>query len=220
MEQATLKAKTRETKGSSAAKKMRRTGQIPGVLYGHKQEPVSVVLNREEVMRIVSHRIKMVTLQMDKLKETALIRDVQFDTFGDKVLHMDFERIAMDELVEVEVPVVFVGTAKGQGAGGVIDHPITDLTVSCLPGNIPESIRVSIAHMEIGDIIHVKDVKAPEGIKILTDPEAILVMVRQPVEEVAAAAPVAEGEEGAAPAEPELIRRERATEEEEEEEKK
>lgn len=218
MELVTINAEPRPETGSAAVKKARRVGKVPAVIYGHKQEAKALLLSGEDVSRIVSHRIKMVTLNVGGVGESVLVKDVQFDTFGEDVLHVDFERIAMDELVEVECPVEFVGVPKGAAAGGVVEHPVTDLEIQCLPANIPEVIKIAIGSMEIGDTIHVKDIKAPEGVKILTDGEAILVTIRPPAkaEEVAPAAAPAEG---AAPAEPELIRRERAVEEEEEEKK-
>jgi len=213
MELVTINAEQRKETGSAAGRKARRIGKVPAVVYGHKQEPVALILSGEEVKNIVSHRIKMVSLNVNGVGESALVRDVQFDTFGEKVLHVDFERIAMDELVEVECPVEFVGVPKGAAAGGVVEHPVTDLEIECLPGNIPEVIKVSIGTMEIGDTIHVRDIKVPDGVKILTDADAILVTIRPPAkaEEAEAAAPA----ESEAPAEPELIRRERAVEEEE-----
>ena len=217
MELVTINAEQRTETGSVAVKKARRVGKVPAVIYGHKQDPKALLLSGEEVGRIVAHRIKMVTLNINGVGESVLVKDVQFDTFGEEVLHVDFERIALDELVEVECPVAFIGVPKGAAAGGVVEHPVTDLEIECLPGNIPAVIKVAISALEIGNTIHVKDIKAPEGVKILTDPDAILVTIRPPakVEEEVVAAPAA----GEGSAEPELIRRERAAEEEEEKKK-
>jgi len=215
MEQMTLNAEVREGTGSTASRRLRRQRRIPAVVYGHKEGPISITLNWEDVQRVVSHRIKTLKLVVGGKTDQVLVRDVQFDTFGEQVLHVDFERIAMDEVIEVECPVELVGTAKGAAAGGVVERPVSDLKVSCLPGNIPDVIKVSISHLAIGDTIHVRDVTAPEGVKILTGPGAILVTIRAPakVEEAVPAAAPAE----AGPAEPEVIRRERPEEEEEEE---
>jgi len=217
VEQATLNAQPRQGIGSVAVRKLRREGKVPGVVYGHKKAPLAVVLTVEDVQRVVSHRIKMLTLNLGTETESVLVKEVQFDTFGEEALHVDFERIAMDELIEVECPVELVGTSKGQAAGGVVEHPVTDLHIRCLPGNIPEAIKIPISHLEIGNSVHVRDIKAPEGVEILTDPEAILVAIKPPLEaeEVAAAAPPEEGVQ-----EPELIRRPKPEEEEEEAEEK
>jgi len=184
---------------------------IPAVVYGHKEGPVSVLLRKEDIQRVVARRTKMVTLAVDGKSDQVLVKEVQFDTFGESVLHVDFERIAMDELIDVECPVELVGTAKGAAAGGVVEHPVTDLQVSCLPADIPEAIKVGISHLAIGDAIHVRDVQAPPGVTILTEPDAILVTIRPPVV-VEEEAPV-EAEE-AAPGEPEVIGRAKGEEEE------
>ena len=206
MEDATLRAEVREASGSADARRCRRAGAIPAVVYGHKQDAVPVLLKADDVQRVVSHRIKTLRVSVGGKVEQTLVKDVQFDTFGESVLHMDLERIAMDEVIEVECPVEIAGTAKGVAAGGVLEHPTSDLRVSCLPGNIPESIRVHVSDLEIGDSITVTDIEAPEGVTILTEPEAILVTIRPPlkVEEEEEAAP--EEVEGAAE-EPEVIGR-------------
>jgi len=216
MEQATLSAEVREETGSAAARRCRRAGQVPAVVYGHEEGSVAIVLRGEDVHHIVAHRVKMVTLDVGGKKEQALVKDVQFDTFGERPLHLDFERVAMDEVIEVECPVELAGTAKGAAAGGVLEHPVADLHVRCLPANIPELIRVSVSHLEIGDTIHVRDIEPPEGVTVLTDPEAILVTIRPPLKvEVEEAAPA---EVEAAGEEPEVIGRPKKEEEGEGEE--
>jgi len=211
MEQTRLRAEVRDETGTAAVRRLRRAGKIPAVVYGHRQDPVAILLNAEDCHRVVAHRIKMISLRVGRKTEQALVKDVQFDTFGDAILHMDFERVAMDEVIEVECPVELAGTSKGAAAGGVVEHPVTDLKVRCLPANIPDVIRVAVSHLEIGDAVHVRDIPAPEGVTILTDPEAILVAIRPPakVEEE-----VPEVVEAAGPEEPEVIRREKAEGEE------
>ena len=218
MDQTTLNAEARPEIGSAAARRYRNAGSVPAIVYGHKEGPVPVLLKVEEVSNVVKHRIKMVTLSVDGKVDQVLVKDVQFDTFGDEVLHLDFERVAMDEMIEVECPVELTGTAKGAAAGGVLEHPTSDLRVQCLPGNIPDAIKISVSALEIGDSIAVKDITAPEGVVILTDPEAILVTIRPPlkVEEVEEA-PAEEAE--AAEGEPEVIGRKKEEDEESEDSK-
>lgn len=212
MDQTTLNAETRQETGSAAARRSRRAGSVPAIVYGHKEGPVPVLLKIEDVNNVVAHRIKMVTLSVDGKVDQVLVKDVQFDTFGDEVLHLDFERVAMDELIEVECPVELTGTAKGAAAGGVLEHPTSDLHVQCLPGNIPEVIKVSVSALEIGDSIAVRDITPPEGVEILTDPEAILVTIRPPLKvEEEEEAPAEDAE--AAGGEPEVIGRKKEEEE-------
>ncbi len=215
MAQTTLNAQVREQTGAAASRRSRRNGRVPAVGYGRGGEPTAVLLRSEDVQRIVAHRVKMVTLSIDAEAEQMLVKDVQLDTFGEQVLHVDFERVAMDEALEVECPVELTGTAKGVAAGGVLEHPVSDLTVSCLPRDIPEVIKVGVSHMGIGDSILVKDIKPPDGVKILTDPDAVLVTIRPPAElEAEEKAPAAEAVAGAE--EPEVIGREKAEEEDKE----
>lgn len=213
MDQTTLNAEPRQETGSAAARRFRLAGSVPAIVYGHKEGSVPVLLKSEDVSHVVAHRIKMVTLSVDGKVDQVLVKDVQFDTFGDEVLHLDFERVAMDEVIEVECPVELTGTAKGAAAGGVLEHPTSDLHVRCLPGNIPDAIKVSVSALEIGDSIAVSEITAPEGVEILTDPEAILVAIRPPLKvEEEEAAPAEEGE-AAAGDEPEVIGRKKEDEE-------
>jgi len=118
----------------------------------------------------------------------------------------------MDEVIEVECPVELVGTAKGAAAGGVVEHPVTDLHVRCLPANIPQLIRVRVSDLAIGDSIHVRDVEPPDGVTVLTDPESILVTIRPPaIAEEPEAAEAEEVEPGGE--EPEVIGRKKEDEE-------
>lgn len=216
MEEVTLSAEIREQTGTAASRRFRRAGNVPAVVYGHKEGPVAVLLKSEDVQRVVSHRIKMVKLSVGGKVDQMLVKDVQFDVFGDEVLHIDFERVAMDELIEVECPVELTGTSKGAAAGGVLEHPTSDLHISCLPANIPEAIKVSVSDLAIGDSIAAKDIKAPDGVTILTDPEAILVTIRPPLKvEEEEEAPVEEEGAAAAGDEPEVIGRKKTEGEEE-----
>ncbi|MFH1731533.1 MAG: 50S ribosomal protein L25 [Planctomycetota bacterium] len=210
MQEAVLSAEVREQTGTAASRRSRRAGNVPAVVYGHQEGPVAVVLKSEDVQRVVSHRIKMVKLSVGGKVDQMLVKDVQFGVFGDEILHIDFERVAMDELIEVECPVELTGTAKGAAAGGVLEHPTSDLHISCLPANIPESVKISVSDLAIGDSIAVKDIKAPNGVTILTDPEAILVTIRPPLKVEEEVAPAEEEAAAAAAEEPEVIGRKKA----------
>jgi large subunit ribosomal protein L25 len=213
MEQLTLNADLRTETGSAAARRFRRTGSVPAVIYGHKEGPVPVLLTLADAQNIVAHRIKMASLTAGHKTDQVLVKDVQFDVFGKEILHMDFERVAMDELIEVECPIELTGTAKGVAAGGVLEHPTSDVHVRCLPGNIPEFIKVSTSDLAIGDSVQVKDITPPEGVEILTDPEAFLVTIRPPLK---AEEPEADEEAEPGPDEPEVIGRKKDDEEAEE----
>jgi large subunit ribosomal protein L25 len=212
-EATTLTAQPRGTHGTHEARRMRRNGLVPGVVYGHKEATVSVTVNREDLYKVIRHGVRVVDLQTDGKTEKALLRDVQWDHLGHDILHVDFARVAADERIKIEVRIELRGTAPGVTAGGVLDQPIHSLVVECLAIAVPESIRVPIGELQIGQAVHVKELKLPDGVTTAVDPDAIVVQVAAPKveEEAVAAAPVAEQ------AEPEVIGRKEKVEEEPEE---
>jgi large subunit ribosomal protein L25 len=214
MATATIRAEKRQNVGSRAARRLRVQGLLPAVLYGHGMDPVHLTLPLKDLERLVGARTRMVGIEVEGAVETALLKDLQYDSLGDHLLHVDLARVAMDETVTVTVPVELHGLAKGASSGGVLDHLVQDIMVRCLPGDIPERIRVEIAALDVGQIIHIRDLPPPPGVEFVQDPETPVVTVHQPIE-AKEAAPV---EEAAAPAEPEVLSARREAEEEEENE--
>jgi large subunit ribosomal protein L25 len=210
-----LKATKREGRGGHAAEKLRRRGQVPGVVYGHKQDAVALSLSADELLNVVRHGARVVELQTDGgAGETALIWDLQWDHLGKDVLHVDFRRTARDERIVVNVPIELRGIAPGVTSGGVLDQQMHTLEIECLAVNIPETIRVNISELQQGAAIHVRELHLPEGVKAMADPDAIVVHVTAPQ---AVPEPTVEVVPG--PAEPEIVGRRVAAEEEGEEKK-
>jgi large subunit ribosomal protein L25 len=208
---ATLKAIVRNSRGTRAARKLRHQGLVPAIIYGHKQENEPVAVPRHDIDHIVRvQHSRMITLDVNGHTETVLIREVQWDVFGREIIHVDFERKTAAEKVRVVVPIELRNVPK-QSGGAVLDQPLHTVHVECPLGNIPEVIRVDITHLSVGHPIHVKDLVVPEGVRILEQPEAVVVQLKMPGAAEAAAAPTAE----IAPAAPEVIKKERKTEEEE-----
>ena len=211
-----LTALDRTEHGTHNARRLRKNGKIPAVLYGHKEATIPLSLSRDELYKAVRHGVRLVDVKQGDKLEKALIRDVQWDPLGHDILHVDFTRVSMDERIQVDVRVELRGTAPGVTAGGVLNQPLHNLKVECLAIAIPQSIRVSVAELQLEQAIQVKALTLPEGVKVLNDPEAIIVQcVPKIIEEVApapgaAVAPVAES------AEPELIGRKKPEEAEEE----
>ena len=207
-----LEAQPRQGRGSQAARRLRRQGLVPAVVYGHKEATLSLALSAEELEKIIRHGVRVVDLRADGKDEKALIRDVQWDHLGKEILHVDFTRVAMDERIVVTVPLELRGTAPGVAAGGVLDQPIHTLSIECLAISIPDSIRVPIGELQLDAAIHVRDLVLPPGVKVMADPDAIVVHVTpKPIEAEAPAAPVEAPEQ----AEPEVIGRPAKAEEEE-----
>jgi large subunit ribosomal protein L25 len=205
-----LTTQKREGRGSQKARQLRKQGNIPAVVYGHQEATVSVSLSAEDFLKAVRQGARVVDLRFDGELEKALIKDIQWDHLGHDVLHVDFERVAADERITVTVPVELRGTAPGVSGGGVLDQPLHTLSVECPAISVPTSIRVNINELQLDSAIYVRDLTLPEGVKVMTDPDAIVVHVTAPEAEAEApAAPAAES------AEPEVIGRQKGAEEEE-----
>lgn len=198
-----LVAQRRTKLGTSANRRLRLSGQVPGNVYGHKQDPISVTFSGKEVEALVRSTHRVVDLELDGKSETAILRETQWDAYHKELRHVDFMRVDANERVKADVDVVLRGTAAGALAGGVLEHALHMLHVDCLAINIPEAIFVKVQALQVGQTIHVKDLDIPEGVKVLNNPDAIVVRVVQPivVETVAA--------EGATVAEPEVIKKEK-----------
>ncbi len=211
METQQLQAKTRKDSGSIKSRKNRKAGLIPAVLYGHKQESIMLFLDKKEFSKVIDARTKMVNLKMDNAEETALIKEVQFDTFGKEILHADFIRTAMTERITTQVPVVLYGESPGVKEGGVLDHVLKEVEVECLPTAIPENIRINISGLAIGDTIHISDLQLPAGVTALGVADTAVVSVHYAAEE--------EATEEEAASEPEIISARKPDKEEESENK-
>jgi large subunit ribosomal protein L25 len=197
-----LVSRPRQSQGTHAARRLRREGLIPAVVYGHKETVLSIALVKDDLLKALRLGARVVDLQADGKQEKALIREVQYDHLGQEVLHVDFARVSADERITIVVPIELRGTAPGVTAGGLLDQPLHTLEVECLALQVPESIRVNIGELQIDGMIHVRDLKLPEGVKAMIDPEAIVVHVTPP--QIEAEAPVAAPVETA---EPEVIGR-------------
>ena len=204
---ATIHATARDGRGKGAARTTRRGGRIPGVLYGHGEESVALSVDAAELKRLV-HAISIENTIVDldlggSEPYKVLIRELQRHPVRDEFLHIDFFHVAMDEKLQVEIPIVLVGTPTGvKNKGGVLDHQLRELEVYCLPGNIPEKVELDVSALDIGDSVHVSDIRLGD-VEILTDADRAVVAVLAPtVIEVEEAAVVEE-----APAEPEVIGR-------------
>ena len=183
METQQLQVKIKNDTGTLKARKNRKSGLIPAILYGHKQESMMFLLNEKEFSTVLNSEAKMVNLKWDGSEEITLIKDVQFDTFGRKILHVDFVRIALTEKVTTHVPVVLYGTSQGVKEGGILDHALKEVEIECLPTEIPKNIRINISELAIGNTIHINDLELPANAKVLGNPDAIVVSVHFATEE-------------------------------------
>ena len=196
----------RENLGKGGARKARAAGQIPGVLYGHGEEPVPVAVGaREFDLALRGHKggNPIVNLAVAGGEFTALIRAVQYDPLTHDILHLDFQHISLTETIEVKVAVHLTGLPVGvKDGGGILETILRDIEVRCLPTAIPASIEVDVSHLNIGDSVHVREISVP-NVTVLNDGAETIATVVPPtvMEEKAPEAAAVEG----APAEPEVI---------------
>jgi large subunit ribosomal protein L25 len=176
----TLKVSARTGSGSRAAAKLRKQGLVPAVVYGHKQDNVSVAVDAKALDTAIRvQHARVLDLDIDGKTETVLIRELQWDYLGKQMIHVDFERKDRAELVRVTVPVSLRNAPKQTG-GGVLDQPFHALHVECPLGNIPDAIPLDITDLTLGHPIHVRDLKLPEGVKVLEAPESVVVQLKLP----------------------------------------
>lgn len=205
MATASLSATLRSDTGKGVARSLRRAGNIPGVIYGHAREPQPLAVSARELERLLSHisaDTTVIELSLGGTDTRALIREIQRHPFKREILHVDFQEIVAGEKMTVRVPLQLVGTPAGvRLGGGIVDHIIRELSISVDPANIPNHIDIDITNLELGESIHVSQVKVPDGITVLDEPEAAVLIIATPRAAVEAAAT-----EGEAPSEPEVIR--------------
>jgi large subunit ribosomal protein L25 len=184
---------------------VRNAGGLPAVVYGHKEEPVSITLNAHEAVGHISKGEKLFELDIQGTKQHVLLKDLGYDYLGTNIIHADFARVDLNERVDTKAPLRFVGDAKGlKSAGAIMMHPHTEVELNVLISNLPDHIDVDVSEMGVGDVIHASDVKLPlESMVLLSDPDTIVAqIVMKAVQEEEGEA----GEVGAEGAEPEVIK--------------
>jgi large subunit ribosomal protein L25 len=199
-----MSVKRRTASGSNQCKNLRNAGGVPGNLYGHKQETIPLQAMASELEPLIRTGTRVLNIDVEGTPETAIFREVQWDYLGKQIVHFDLLRVDPNERLTVEVKVELKGTAPGTLAGGVLDHTLRTLSVECLAIQIPDSIIVKIANLEVGQAIHIRELEVPPDTRILNNPEAIVVRVAERMAEIDLTAGVP-GEEG--PVQPELIGR-------------
>lgn len=213
----TLRARLREEIGKGAARRLRREGRIPAVIYGHGEKTRTLTVDARELSRVfsrISVENTVITLEIEGERSggvRALVREVQVDPTRGDVIHVDFQQLHAGEEVSVEVPIRLVGLAAGVRAGGTLQQVMHDLPVRCLADRIPEAVEVDVSGLEMGASLHVSDLTVPAGVKVDADASLPVCTVVAPT--VEALEPGAEAPEGVGSVEPELIRKRPAEEE-------
>jgi len=207
-----LKAEIREHTGSRHAAKVRKQGRIPAIVYGHKQDAVAISLDAHSLIDGLHHGRRLMDVQIGRKQEKMIIKDLQYDYLGRDIIHVDLMRVDVTETVRVTVPIELKGTAKGAHEGGIIEEHTDHLEVECKVTDIPESIVVSVKEVDVGDSLHAGDIELPDGIKLVSPPDMVLVTCS-----LVAAAKSTEEIEEEMPAAPEVITEAKEEKEAEEE---
>lgn len=212
MERLQVKATLRDSKKKGAARKIRAQGDIPGVVYGADMEPLTLKVNQHDFDKALKgSEITNVLIDLEiEGKETlpVMLRDFQVDILKRFFTHVDFQKIDLKKKIKLEIPVHLVGKAPGVKEGGILEHSRRTLEVRCLPTAIPDAIDVDVSHLDIGDTIHLTDLKLPEGVEMISAADVTIAAVVEPKEEKIEEVVAEEG----APAEPEVIGEKKAEE--------
>lgn len=196
MEVANISAKKRSSIGKHKVAHLRTAGFIPAVIYGEGGEPTSLTLARQDLEAHLRHHHRVYEVDVEGDRQSAYLQDVQWDCLTDVPLHVDFKRIRLDQEIEVEVELTFLGHPAGASKGGTLVRDHQTVTVRCLPTKVPETIEVNVSPLEIGDEILARDLVTTEGVTVTLEPEAVVCHVMQAV-----AATTTEAAAGEAPGE-------------------
>jgi len=209
-----LQAQFREDTGKGASRRLRHAGKVPAVLYGGNAEPRAITVNHQALLLHVENEAffsNVIELQVGDLKQDAIVKDMQRHPAKHQIMHIDFQRIVAGEEIRMTVPLHFVGEENAAGVklgGGKFSHLRNDVDIACLPKNLPEYIEVDVSGMELDDLLHMSDIKLPEGVEIPElaqgdEQDQPIISLHRPAaivepedeEEVEAAAPEADGDE-------------------------
>jgi len=214
-----VKSEKRQGLGSNAARRLRAQGFVPAVLYGESLETTPLVLSKKDIVQILrleSGENTIFKVAVEGAAYDAMIKELQVDPASDELLHVDLIRISMDKPVRVTIPVVHRGEPIGvKTEGGFIDFVTREVEVECLPRDIPESLGIDISELHVNQSIKIESMAVPAGVRIISDPATVLVLVSLPHKEEEFPGEKPEGEVVAEePKEPEVIKKERAEKEE------
>jgi len=215
-----IKAEKREGVGKNVSRRLRKEGKLPAILYGEGIVNIPLVLNKKDVFAIMKSEARENTIfkiAFDSELRDAMIKALQVDPTTDELLHADLIQIAMDKLIRVSVPIVHRGEPIGvKTEGGFVDFITRDVEVECFPKDIPEHVEIDISSLHLHQSFKVENIAPLPGFKIISDPATVLVLIEVPHKEEVPVAAVPE-EAVVEEKEPEVIKKERATEEKEEE---
>ncbi|HRH12791.1 MAG TPA: 50S ribosomal protein L25/general stress protein Ctc [Azonexus sp.] len=177
-----LNAQARTLQGSGASRRLRRAGKVPGIIYGGTAAPQAIELDHNDLlleMKKEAFHASILVISVDGKKQQALLRDTQMHAYKPKILHVDFQRVSATEALHLMVPLHFINEETAPGvklSGGRVNHVLTEVDVQCLPKDLPEFIEVDVGALEVGESIHLSDLKLPKGVKLTHEDDDALVV--------------------------------------------
>lgn len=177
-----LNAQARTLQGSGASRRLRRAGKVPGIIYGGTAAPQAIELDHNDLLlelKKEAFHASILVISVDGKKQQALLRDTQMHAYKPKILHVDFQRVSATEALHLMVPLHFINEETAPGvklSGGLVNHVLTEVDVQCLPKDLPEFIEVDVGALEVGESIHLSELKLPKGVKLTHDDDDALVV--------------------------------------------
>jgi large subunit ribosomal protein L25 len=200
-EQIKLSAMSRTEKGKGVAKRLRREGKLPAVVYGHKTAPIALTIDSKQLLNLIvegksEHKLFDLSIEGNgkPIEKTVMIKELQIDPLKRNFLHVDFFEVSMDEEITLSLVIKLVGEAPGVEMGGVLQQVRREIEIKCLPSQIPDSVEIDVSALNIGDSIHLNDIQLPAGIKVLDDADLTIATVLAPTVEKEVAPEEAEEE--------------------------
>lgn len=197
MEKIVFKATKRDVSTKGMLKKLRSEGFIPAIAYGKTAKPIPITINEKEFINIIKHkgRSVIISLDIDDATYSTILKEIQKDPLGDKVVHVDFLEVDLDKPVLTKIPIVFVGESKGVKVGGVLKHMLYDLKVEAAPLDIPDKIEIDVTELDINDVVHVSDLVLSDKVKVLTPLDVVVLGIGHPTKEEVVPVEAEAGEE-------------------------
>ena len=196
-----LSATSRTEKGKGVAKRLRREGKLPAVVYGHKTAPIALTIDSKQLFKLIvegksEHKLFGLSIEGNgkPLEKTVMIKELQIDPLKRNFLHVDFFEVAMDEEITISLAIKLVGDAPGVEMGGMLQQVRREIEIKCLPSQIPDTVEIDVSALNIGDSVHLNDIQLPEGVKVLDDADLTIATVLAPTVEKEVTPEEAEGE--------------------------
>ena len=204
-----LELQARSPEGSRSARRMRREGLVPGVIYGGGEDPQAFTVDARILRNTLAHAAQVIEVAMEGASTNVLIKDVQRHPVRGEAIHVDLLRVRMDQTIHATVPIEFLGAEEGPGVaeGGIFNQELREVNIEALPGDIPDSIQYDVSGLEMNATVTLEVLVAPQGVTLLDDPETVIATITpptlEPVEEEIETETEVVGEEGAEGAEAE-----------------